>query len=162
MMLAFCTFAHMCFFVISLAFVGFEAMIFALLLGTWSYSCYLTLREWSVGLYILFSLATAFYLLYAGAGFDAESTQVVGLLANSGFDVCAAYYTARAYYYFRKTGGIHGLGGVKELPEEKMLAQAATLAAKGADKIDGALEKEAIKEKNADLEAAAVDKAINS
>ena len=134
----------------------------ALLLGTWSYSCYLTLREWSVALYILFSTAVAFYLLYAGAGVNAESTQVVGLLANSGFDVAAAYYVGRAYYYFRKTGGIHGLGGIKNLPEERMLAQAADLAAKGAAKVDGALEKDAVREKAADLEAATVAKAVGA
>ena len=43
-----------------------------------------------------------------------------------------------------------------------MLAQAADLAAKGAAKVDGALEKDAVREKAADLEAATVAKAVGA
>ena len=35
--------------------------------------------------------------------------------------VACIYYVGRAYYYFRKTGGIKGLNPTKDLPEDKAL-----------------------------------------
>ena len=66
----------------------------------------------------------------------------------------------RAYFYFRKTGGIHGLASTRDLPEDKLLAKGVELAKKGAEKAEQALDKEAAKEKTADLEANAVNAAL--
>ena len=45
---------HCLFFSFSLAFVGFRPMIVNLLMAAWSYSAFLTLRQWTIVLHLLF------------------------------------------------------------------------------------------------------------
>ena len=49
--IALCCGLHCVFFIITLAFVGFPPMIINLFLAAWSYSIYLTLREWTTVVY---------------------------------------------------------------------------------------------------------------
>jgi len=120
MMFALATFVHFLFALASLAFVGAEAMFSAEFLMILSYSCYLTLREWTVVMYCIITTFSGFYLAYVGAGVLAESTQILGLYVGIIADWVTVYYCGRAYYYFRKTGGIHGVAVTGDLPEEKL------------------------------------------
>ena len=43
------------------------------------------------------------------------------------------YYLGRAYYYFRKTGGIKGMNPTHDLPEDKALKHGKAIAGKVAD-----------------------------
>ena len=52
---------HLIFFVFALALVGFEPMIINLVLAAWSYSCYLTLKGWSVLLLMFFMAASTYH-----------------------------------------------------------------------------------------------------
>ena len=157
-------FFDFCFFVFALAIVGFRAMIIDLLLGVWGYSVYLTLREWTVILYIIFKALAAFGLMFdndSGSSYSGQmaSTQIFGLFLNAGFHILSIYYVGRAYFYFRKNGGIHGLKKTQGLPEEKMLEKAGELADKGAKKV---FDKQDAQDRADDLEAAQVKAAINN
>ena len=57
-------FADYCFFVFALAIVGFYPMMVDLFLGVLGYSVYLTLREWTVILYIIFKILAASQLVF--------------------------------------------------------------------------------------------------
>ncbi len=52
-MLGICMILHICFFVASLVAIGFLPMIVEIGFALWTFSCYLTLREWEVIGYIL-------------------------------------------------------------------------------------------------------------
>ena len=152
---------------VALAITGFMQMIASLFLAAMSYSVYLTLREWSVILYILFclfisvsSISNKLYYNQYSNGNENELAPL-GFFTQIGLQIMAAYYVSRAYYYFRKNGGIHGLAGVNELPEERLMSKAKNLAGKGAEKLDKVLDKDTEKEKLADLEAAQVRAGIN-
>ena len=82
------------------------------------------------------------------------------MILNCGFHLLSVWFVGRAYYHFRKGGGIHGLASTRDLPEEKLLRKGVELAKKGAEKAEEQLDKEAAKEKTADLEANAVKIAI--
>jgi hypothetical protein len=61
----------------------------ALFLMTWSYSCYLTLREWTVILYVFFLMMTSVGQLLDltdgnSRNNDTTSVQVMGLLIQVG------------------------------------------------------------------------------
>ena len=60
--------AHILFFVVALAFVGFQTMLVNLVLASWSYSVYLTLNQCSVFLYIFFLMAATFIGLFYSMG----------------------------------------------------------------------------------------------
>ena len=107
-----------------------------------SYSCYLTLREWTIILYLLLAVWSSFYLAYVGAGVLAESTQILGLYVGIGVDLVTVYYCGRAYYFFRKTGGIKGTGATKDLPEDRLMAGAGQIANTGATALGAQLDKD--------------------
>ena len=44
------------------------------------------------------------------------------------------YYVGRAYYYFRKTGGIKGMNPTKDLPEDRALRAGKNAVNLAADK----------------------------
>ena len=131
-MFACTTFLHIVFAILSLALVGAEAMYSAQVLSILSYSCYLTLREWTIILYLVITFVSAFYLAYAGAGTLAESTQILGLYIGIMVDLATVYYCGRAYYYFRETGGIKGVARTGDLPEERLYHGAGKVAGVGA------------------------------
>ena len=83
---------------------------------------------------------SALYLAYAGAGVLAESTQILGLYLGIGVDLITVYYCGRAYYYFRKTGGIHGVARTGDLPEERFAKGVGKVAGTGAAALSAQLD----------------------
>ena len=115
-----------CFFVFALALVGFKPMLADMILAFWGYSVYLTLREWSIILYCIFKIVAAFGLCFGQGdtyGGQYANTQIFGIIINAGFHVLSAYYVGRAYYFFRKNGGIHGTGATN-IPGSKQAEKA--------------------------------------
>ena len=102
-------FLHCFFFIFSLALVGFPSMIINLILASWSYSVFLTLNEWKVALYLFFLGASTFSGLFYGLEQKKDGMQKMGLIVNCSFYCLNIYFTAQAYWSFRKTGGIKGL-----------------------------------------------------
>ena len=147
MMFGIATFLHALFAIVSLALVGAEAMYSAQFLGILSYSCYLTLREWTCILYLLIATWSALYLAYVGAGVLAESTQILGLYLGIIVDLITVYYCGRAYYFFRKTGGIKGTGATRDLPEDKIMSGAGKIVNTGAGALSAQLDKDDAKHK---------------
>mmetsp|Transcript_13308 Transcript_13308/g.22602 ORF Transcript_13308/g.22602 Transcript_13308/m.22602 type:complete len:187 (-) Transcript_13308:41-601(-) len=157
---------HNVFFVVALAITGFSPMIVSLLLAVWSYSAYLTVREWTVLLYVFF-LGLSSFLMVAD-NFEDKTTRYnentlmpIGFFLQVGMQVTGVYYIGKAYFYFRKTGGIHGFRGTADLPEERLLAKSNELFKKGAEKVESAIDKDNEREKKDDLEGVTVQKAIN-
>ena len=56
-----CIFFHVIFFMVSLTIIGFLPMLAEIYYVTWLYSTYLTLREWSVIIYLLSLLTGVIY-----------------------------------------------------------------------------------------------------
>mmetsp|Transcript_35844 Transcript_35844/g.54955 ORF Transcript_35844/g.54955 Transcript_35844/m.54955 type:complete len:189 (+) Transcript_35844:28-594(+) len=140
-------FFHCLFFIFSMAVVGFTTMLCNLLLCVWSYSAYLTLREWTVLFYFFLLATTTIYMITDGVQSKKESVQVIGILVNALFYVLAIYFIGTAYLYFRKNGGIKGLNPTEELPEERLARKAKKMAVKGGEYIE-----KKIDEKDKDLE----------
>lgn len=156
---------HGIFFMVALAFTGFQAMITALFLMTWSYSCYLTLREWLVILYVFFLIMTSVGQVLDltnnnERSNDTTSVQVMGLLIQVGAQVAAVGNVGKAYFFFRKTGGIWGTAGVQNLAEEKLLQKGHDLAAPVLEKGEHILDQDTRREQKHDLESAEVTKLI--
>ena len=65
----------------------------------------------------------------------------MGLLANIAFYILSLYYNVRAYFYFRKSGGIKGLRDKDGNPiaEEYLLEKAERVAERGIIAADGAV-----------------------
>mmetsp|Transcript_14633 Transcript_14633/g.24937 ORF Transcript_14633/g.24937 Transcript_14633/m.24937 type:complete len:84 (+) Transcript_14633:148-399(+) len=83
-------------------------MLLNILLCFWSYSAYLTLREGVILIYfLLLALSTLWGLVY-GIQSKRDNVQVIGLLVISTFYALNCYFNARAYIYFRLSGGIKG------------------------------------------------------
>ena len=71
-------------------------------------SVYLTLHEWSILMYLIFLLMATIWGLFYGLGDKTASTQIGGLLLNVFMYVFLIWFIGKAYFYFRKTGGIKG------------------------------------------------------
>ena len=82
------------------------------------------------------------YLAYVGAGTLAESTQILGLYLGIIVDFVTVYYCGRAYYYFRRTGGIKGTGNTKDLAEDKIMNGVGKVAGTGAAALSAQLDKD--------------------
>ena len=94
--------------------IGFEPMFMNIILLTWSYSCYLTLNELSVVLYVFFILLATINGVYwidknDTYQYPLEDTQILGFMCNMAMHCVNMYQVGKAYYVFRKTGGIKGL-----------------------------------------------------
>ena len=149
------TVLHCLFFTFSLAFVGFLPMISNLFLATFAYSVFLTLRECEVVVHmvlILFAISGGMQdLLYHA---DMDSTQRMGLIVNMVFYVWMLWYLCRAYFYFRKSGGIKGFRRDKGLlPEEKLAKKAAKIGSKATGALDLAVDLELQRERYDENEA---------
>ena len=68
----------------------------------------------------------------------------------------SAWYVGRAYYYFRKNGGIWGTAGPNQLTDNKYVKVGINLATAGATAAENKLDKVNDEEKIADVEAALV------
>ena len=52
---------HLLFFIVGLAYIGFESMITEIIWGLWAYSVYLTLREMQILVYLITMVLGLFY-----------------------------------------------------------------------------------------------------
>jgi hypothetical protein len=143
------TVLHIIFFAFSLAFVGFLPMISNLFLATFGYSVFLTLRECEVVVYlvtILSAISGGFFDLMHHK--DNDASQKMGLIVMMASYVWVIYYLCRAYYFFRKSGGIKGSRIDNQLLlEEKLAKNAGKFGNKGLAVIDKALDLEMQKER---------------
>ena len=93
----------------SLAFIGFSPFLHSIVATALAYSCFLTLREWTVVIYILTTAAAALHVLKDTMELYESSTYMklgsIALCVLWGF---FAYNTTRVYIGFRYTGGIFG------------------------------------------------------
>ena len=134
MVLGIFCFLHCLFFVVALAITGFTQMMTSLFFATMSYSVYLTLREWSIIMYIILlvflSFTTVMDRFQNSQYYKLNDNQLapLGFFLQVGMQGMAAYFISRSYYFFRKTGGIHGLRGVNELMEDRLMGKAKDLA----------------------------------
>ena len=73
-------------------------------------------------------------------------------MANAAFHIMSVYFVGRAYFYFRKNGGIWGTAQTDNLIEDRMLQKGASLMKKGANVVENKIDESNIKEKTTDLE----------
>ena len=125
-----------------MALVGFPSMIINLILASWSYSVFLTLNEWKVALYIFFLFVSTVSGLFYGLWEKKDSVQVMGLIVNCCFYIANIYFTALAYWSFRKTGGIKGLKPTQNLAEERAMQAAGKVAGKAGGYIERKVDQE--------------------
>lgn len=84
---------------------------------TWSYACYLTLREWEViGHMIFLSLGIVYGFINI---FAFEQISLLFYIINLVFYCFALYYVFNAYKDFRRAGGIYGKDGKARVIEKK-------------------------------------------
>lgn len=70
--------------------------------------------------------------------------------------MASVYYIGRAYYYFRKTGGIKGVARTGDLPEEQFANQVGNVANVAGGALSNALDKDEKAHAKADADHAAV------
>ena len=112
------------------------------MLASWSYSVYLTLNEWKVGLYFFFLMTSTFSGLFYGLEQKKDGMQKMGLIVNCCFYILNIWFIGKAYWDFRKTGGIKGLKPTTNLPEERAAFAAGKMARKAGDAIDKRVDQE--------------------
>ena len=104
--------AHILLFLLTFAIVGFVEMLVNLTMSAWVYSCFLTVRETCVIIYIVLtifaSLECTASLFQGGLG----NLQLFGKMINLASHCFLVYLVTRAYYFFRKSGGLHGTKGI--------------------------------------------------
>ena len=131
-MLALGVFIHSGLALTCLAIVGFTPMMINLLQAAVTYSCYLTLREREVWVYVflLFCQVISCVLTLCGVGEDKNdggngAMQVLGQMLCLIFSCLAGFLIGKASYEFRKSGGLHGgvaKGDAPLLLEDKVVA----------------------------------------
>ena len=102
---------HIIFFILSLVFVGFWPMIMNLLLATYCYSCYLTLRVVQIVPYFIFlilAIACAFDDITSPPSNAKPLTamQMFGIFIEGVAYSLILFYDARMFWQFYKLGGI--------------------------------------------------------
>mmetsp|Transcript_8938 Transcript_8938/g.10980 ORF Transcript_8938/g.10980 Transcript_8938/m.10980 type:complete len:123 (+) Transcript_8938:114-482(+) len=116
-MCLFATLAHGGLTVLGLALVGFICMIMNLVQCCFTYSCYLTLREREIWIYMFLLLAQVLLNTLDILGItDGEgknhlqesSLQQLGQFIALAMCVLVGYFVGRASYLFRKSGGLYG------------------------------------------------------
>ena len=118
-----------------LAIVGFVPMLLNIGNAAWAYSCYLTLRERELGVYFVILIGQVVYDIYDLFSDDKHgNVQVLGHLISAAFVVLTGLYVGRAWYHFRKTGGLRGNGPRENLIEDRMYDGAKQMGAKAYDK----------------------------
>ena len=101
---------HFMFFVLSLVFIGFWPMIMNLFLATWAYSCYLTLRNCTIFLYLCLLTSSAFCLiddLYnENVVRPYNSIQKMGMISMSMAYCVLIWFNGRMFWSFYVLGGL--------------------------------------------------------
>ena len=62
--------------------------------------------------------------------------QKMGLIINCSFYCITIYFVGKAYWTFRKTGGIKGLNPATNLPEERAMKKAGQIAGRAGQYIE--------------------------
>ena len=115
------TIIHTLLYLLCLAIVGFLPMILNILNAAWAYSCYLTLRERELAVYFVILIGqTVDHVVTIFGDKDLGNVQVLGHLICTTFIVLTGFYVGRAWYHFRKTGGLRGTGPRENLIEDKV------------------------------------------
>ena len=110
---------HICLFFQSFAIVGFIEMLMNLLLSAIAYSAYLTMRERGVIFYLIVLVIAFIEGLVTLITEKLGNLQFLGKMINLVVYCLVFYLMSRAYYLFRKSGGIHGTALQEKLLEEK-------------------------------------------
>ena len=148
---------HILLFFTSFAIVGFISMLANLILCCICYSAFLTMRERSLVFY-LFVLLIAFTegtvsLFTSKLG----NLQFLGKMINLCVYCLLAYMQGKAYYDFKKSGGLHGTALQEQLIEDKAAAIAQqkfeALKASGENKINRAIDDDEARERDAERAA---------
>ena len=109
------TLLHFTLVLLSLALIGFKPMVFNLVQVCWVYSCYLTLREREVVVYLLILAAQIIYCLTRILGIGdhhdgVNSTfQSLGHMIIMAVCILLAYMVGRAYWDFHQGRGLKGV-----------------------------------------------------
>ncbi len=110
-------FLHIVFFVVSIVYIGFEAMLSEVFFGCLAYSCYLTLREPFIVFY-LFGMTIAFlhgiYELTLSNYINPNN--MFFFIADEVFYALVIWFITMSYLKFRRAGGIHGTLGTTKPP----------------------------------------------
>ena len=104
-----CVFFHVALFVASLVSIGFLQMLFELFFVAWTYSCFLTLHEWQIVIYLLlllFGIAHGVLNIFAF-----QDISLLFFILCFIFYSFAFYFVGSGYVHFRQAGGIHGTNG---------------------------------------------------
>ena len=113
--MALATFVHFGLSILALAAIGFWPMLINLIQSSSAYSCYLTLRERQVWVYMIFLVIQVWYQIMdlCSVGDDPNKRpdsafEMMGNLISLALSCVMGYMVGRASYIFRKTGGLHG------------------------------------------------------
>ena len=145
-------FLDIIFTVFSLAMVGFLPMIQDLCLACLGYSMYLTIREWVVMLYLLLKLVFGLGLIWQDQSNMSylEQTNTImkfGQIANATFHLLSVFFVGKAYYYFRKNGGIWGTRGKERCLREGLIEKAGVFVTNVAHRTEQRLDNETARER---------------
>ena len=117
------TVVHFCLFVFCMALVGAPSMLLNLFQSAVIYSCYLTLRERELAVYIVLVcgqiLQSIFYFVGGEEGESLGAFQTGGGIGNAVACGLLLFANGKAWYAFRMSGGLHGLDVNKPLLEDK-------------------------------------------
>ena len=104
-----------------LAVVGFIPMLANFLLSCWSYSCYLTIREKEIVIYLVLlgfgSIQGGLSLMHDVLG----NFQVLGKIINLVTYCMLMFIVGKCYYAFRHSGGLRGMGQKSAFLEDQIL-----------------------------------------
>ena len=99
---------HIVLFIISLCMVGFEPMLWEIVLLAIAYSCYLTVREYMCIFYIMVlgaSFINAMIKIWSYTSYYIKFFGYTLIVIFYGFNF---YFISLQYWRFRTSGGIHG------------------------------------------------------
>ena len=118
-----------------LAIVGFIPMLLNIANAAWAYSCYLTLRERELGVYfIILVVQVVDHVVTLFADKKHGNVQVLGHLICLALIALTGFYVGRAWYHFRKTGGLRGTGPRENLIEDRAYEGAKSIGQEGYDR----------------------------
>ena len=97
---------HACFFVLALTYIGFYVMVMEIFFVSWVYTCYLTLHEWAIVVYLFALVIGMIHGVFSVI--DYEDVSLLFFIILLVFYALCFFYTGKRYMTFRSHGGIHG------------------------------------------------------
>ncbi len=120
---------HIILFFFSFAVVGFRPMVMNFLLACIAYSCYLTVREKEIVIYLVLLTIGSFDDMVSLKKDVLGNLQVLGKIINLVTYCLLLYVVGKSYYAFRHAGGLHGRGQQSNLIEDLALAKVKEISA---------------------------------